>query len=290
MLVIAHVIAQPPWRRTRRNKNGDFELQKFVNHQWTSLNRDDDAMLTVLDGQSWLTMYNLTCTPLIQQSYQWNSHRQSIALTVRPALTPVLIDQLPPLTTLRRLLDELLIVSPPNPTATKMTIIEPITPIQDALNSVDCHELAKQMTSATGVLSAEIKHDRDVLQCADVMTSMAPFFGISASSSQPPCHICSAAATKRCSLCKSVWYCSRECQVADWKSHKTDCARTVTANKQYEDEQQHKNTQQQQQQYTSQSSSTIQERKEQPQSLPKHQEYYQSAPIRERAKIEIIED
>jgi hypothetical protein len=28
----------------------------------------------------------------------------------------------------------------------------------------------------------------------------------------------------RCSKCKSVRYCSKECQVSDWKRHKMDCA------------------------------------------------------------------
>lgn len=29
---------------------------------------------------------------------------------------------------------------------------------------------------------------------------------------------------KRCSKCKSVNYCSKECQLNDWKNHKTDCS------------------------------------------------------------------
>ena len=30
-------------------------------------------------------------------------------------------------------------------------------------------------------------------------------------------------ATKKCSKCKSVWFCSKECQVIGWKEHKKDC-------------------------------------------------------------------
>jgi len=40
---------------------------------------------------------------------------------------------------------------------------------------------------------------------------------------EPKCAVCGEAATKRCSRCKNAWYCSRECQVGDWKSHKTMC-------------------------------------------------------------------
>ena len=37
------------------------------------------------------------------------------------------------------------------------------------------------------------------------------------------CVICKKDATKRCVKCLQVWYCSRECQVADWKTHKKYC-------------------------------------------------------------------
>ena len=37
------------------------------------------------------------------------------------------------------------------------------------------------------------------------------------------CENCKKDATKRCSKCKSVWYCSRECQVQNWKDHKATC-------------------------------------------------------------------
>lgn len=40
----------------------------------------------------------------------------------------------------------------------------------------------------------------------------------------PKCAECGADATKRCSKCKSEWYCTRECQVKHWKAHKEMCA------------------------------------------------------------------
>ena len=40
---------------------------------------------------------------------------------------------------------------------------------------------------------------------------------------------CSEAAKQKCAACKSLGYCSREHQRSDWKSHKKECQRIVTA-------------------------------------------------------------
>ena len=45
----------------------------------------------------------------------------------------------------------------------------------------------------------------------------------SAASNKPKCNKCDAPATKRCSRCQKVWYCSAECQRFDWKKHKPVC-------------------------------------------------------------------
>ena len=40
---------------------------------------------------------------------------------------------------------------------------------------------------------------------------------------------CSEEATKKCTACKAVWYCSREHQRAHWKTHKVDCVKMDAA-------------------------------------------------------------
>ena len=39
----------------------------------------------------------------------------------------------------------------------------------------------------------------------------------------PKCGECGEVATQRCSKCKDAWYCSRECQLKNWKQHKETC-------------------------------------------------------------------
>lgn len=40
---------------------------------------------------------------------------------------------------------------------------------------------------------------------------------------QGPCGVCGKESQQSCSQCKSVYYCSRECQGEDWKTHKSKC-------------------------------------------------------------------
>ena len=40
----------------------------------------------------------------------------------------------------------------------------------------------------------------------------------------PKCADCGALATQRCSKCKQAWYCSRDCQLRQWKQHKPICS------------------------------------------------------------------
>ncbi|CAB9515472.1 expressed unknown protein [Seminavis robusta] len=37
------------------------------------------------------------------------------------------------------------------------------------------------------------------------------------------CRNCDENASSKCSNCKQVWYCGRDCQKSDWKTHKKDC-------------------------------------------------------------------
>ena len=37
------------------------------------------------------------------------------------------------------------------------------------------------------------------------------------------CPVCTKVAENKCTACKAVFYCSRDCQKKHWKTHKFDC-------------------------------------------------------------------
>lgn len=49
----------------------------------------------------------------------------------------------------------------------------------------------------------------------------------------PECKVCKNPSKDRCSRCKKARYCSRECQVSDWPTHKQMCASNKTLTSKY---------------------------------------------------------
>ena len=51
----------------------------------------------------------------------------------------------------------------------------------------------------------------------------------------PICEECGEMATQRCSRCKLAWYCTRDCQLRQWKKHKKLCNMFVEKSKNIEE-------------------------------------------------------
>ncbi|XP_028263009.1 zinc finger MYND domain-containing protein 10 [Parambassis ranga] len=213
--VMVQLIDCSPWSRCR-----DGEVQKYINGKWQTIPAEDRLKMTKLDGQVWLSLYNLLLKEDCQRKYDFNSFNKNQLLKLRGFMTDVLIDQLPNLVELQRFLAHLAVTEPAAPK--KELILEQIPEIWNNIvreNSGKWKAIAKYQVKETFSPS-----ENDLRQQAqrlaqtynlNVMESLLP--------EKPKCGSCGKEATKRCSRCQGEWYCHRECQVKHWPKHKNAC-------------------------------------------------------------------
>lgn len=78
LLALVPLVESPPWTRRRSGR-----LEKFSDQRWTAVAPRDAAMMTKLEGQVWLTVYNLLMDKACRKQYQFNTHRKEVLVRVR---------------------------------------------------------------------------------------------------------------------------------------------------------------------------------------------------------------
>uniref|UniRef100_A0A672ZZ05 Zinc finger MYND domain-containing protein 10 n=1 Tax=Sphaeramia orbicularis TaxID=375764 RepID=A0A672ZZ05_9TELE len=209
--VLVQLIDSCPWSRSR--------AEKYVNSKWQRIPVEDHLKMTKLDGQVWISLYNLLLREDCQQKYDFNNFNKVQLLKLRGFLTEVLIDQLPNLVELQRFLAHLAVTDPAPPK--RGLILEQIPEMWNQIvnnNSGKWKAIAKYQVKETfNPSESDLRHHAQRLAQTynlDVMESLIP--------EKPKCGSCGKVAAKRCSRCRTEWYCSRECQVKHWQKHKKD--------------------------------------------------------------------
>nr|XP_020453738.1 zinc finger MYND domain-containing protein 10 [Monopterus albus] len=213
--VLVQLIDCCPWSRC---KEGNVE--KYINSKWQKIPLEDHLKMTKLDGQVWISLYNLLLKEDCQRKYDFNSFNKDRLLKLRGFLTEVLVDQLPNLVELQRFLAHLAVTDPPPPK--KELILEQIPEIWSCIvseNSGKWKAIAKYQVKETFNPSEDdLRLQAQRLAQTynlDVMENLLP--------EKPKCGNCGKEAAKKCSQCQGEWYCHRECQVKHWPKHKTAC-------------------------------------------------------------------
>ncbi|XP_077458764.1 zinc finger MYND domain-containing protein 10 [Stigmatopora argus] len=221
--LLVRLIECCPWSR---RTEGDIE--KYINGKWQKIPEEDHLKMTKLDGQVWISLHNLLLKEDCQRKYDFNSFNKSQLLKLRSFLTEVLIDQLPNLAELQRLLAHLAVTDPEPPK--KELVLEQIPEMWNHImreNSNKWKAIAKHQVKET--FNASEKDLRLQAQRLaqtynlDVMESLLP--------EKPKCGGCGKEAAKRCGRCQGEWYCHRECQVKHWPKHKKACQLMMEANR-----------------------------------------------------------
>ncbi|CAL8353935.1 unnamed protein product [Gadus morhua 'NCC'] len=213
--VLVQLIHCCPWSRYTAGK-----VEKYMNGTWQKIPPEDHLKMSKLDGQVWLSLYNLLLKEDCQRKYDFNNFNKNTILKLRGFLTEVLIDQLPNLLSFQRFLAHLSVTDPAPPK--RDLILEQIPEIWDHIvheNAGKWKAIAKyQVKEAFNPSEKDLRQQAHRLAqtySLDVLESLLP--------EKPKCGCCGGEATKRCSRCQGEWYCNRECQVKNWSKHKTAC-------------------------------------------------------------------
>jgi len=219
VLSLVPLVENPPWTRKITPKGGEPYTEKYIDQKWVVVPADQLPQLTKVEGQVWLSIYNLLMEKAVREIYTFTAHRRNIIIRLRRFFTDELLDQLPLLTPLRRLVDELAVAPMPPASSKVLAIIEQVPEIrEELLKREDWTEIAMKQAEKVFTKDPEArKRDAATLARAydlDLLDEVLE---------EPKCMVCGEAAASRCARCKLVWYCSRACQVKAWPSHKSFC-------------------------------------------------------------------
>jgi hypothetical protein len=164
--------------------------------------KDNPEMVGKVEAQLWLSLTHILCK---HNTLEWDQSLQMEVLRVQELLTEKHLVQLPPTQALQHYLIQLALSSPPESL--------PLKPRIEVVSDMECDWKQCEM-------NLEEWKDREFVEAISEMFEMN---GLEDVVQVPSCSNCREEASQRCSRCQKVWYCGRECQVGDWKRHKTSC-------------------------------------------------------------------
>ncbi|EGD72471.1 hypothetical protein PTSG_11593 [Salpingoeca rosetta] len=214
---LVELAVHPPWVR-----EVDGRVEKLQeNQKWEPIAPSERLQLSKYEAQVWLALYNLLMEPECRRKYQFNTYNKNQILRLRAFLNDVILDQIPPLTELRRSLEELSIMQPP--AAEANVVIEQMPELREHVlgtgkggwRPVAEHQMKKVFNDNEDTMRRQAQALAATYN-VDTLDALFP--------EAPKCAVCGEPATKRCSKCKNEWYCRRQCQVEHWPKHKKLCA------------------------------------------------------------------
>ncbi|EPR62334.1 MYND finger domain-containing protein [Toxoplasma gondii ME49] len=213
LLSLVSLMERKPWYRTRPNGEREF----FEDQQWT-LQRSDEASMSKVEAQVWLSIYNLVMDQECRNRYEMTTYRRDTLLRLRRHLNETVHDQIPPLMDLHRALEQLAITGqhPEEKHRIPPILVELSAEVREKLLDAYAGKW-KEVAERQKTVYSEAKEE-DLSRLSNFMVAL-PF----ESAASKRCRTCGRHADQRCAKCKVTWYCTRECQIHDWRNHKEIC-------------------------------------------------------------------
>ncbi|XP_063217455.1 zinc finger MYND domain-containing protein 10 [Bacillus rossius redtenbacheri] len=215
-LLFANLIMCSPWLKT----DSAGRTFKYEDGKWQQMAHTAGHKVTGHEGQVWIALRQLLLDPDTSAHYEINESRRNQLVKLQGHLTETLLDQLPPLVDLKGWLARLSLTGQ-LPHARRPLILEVSPQFRTSLLSRSKKQWKLMVQEHTSrMLNCSPEHIKAIsLRLNDVYNLDV----LEALEKPPSCEICGGTGTKRCSRCHVALYCSRECQVKNWKYHKPTC-------------------------------------------------------------------
>ncbi|XP_073837310.1 zinc finger MYND-type containing 10 [Musca autumnalis] len=237
--LMADLLQFRPWQR--KTKRG---LEKFIEEKWIVVKGEDVVKVVKHEAQAWFCLRQLLFNTNVMQSYELNEERRKHLGKCLGLLHESLLDQLPPLIDLKQYLCQLSMSSSNQTSASKKSnlVLEELPEIKENLIA-NTEKYGGFLGIAQLQESTFLSKDKDHIMTiaqrlnAAYNTDMLAELEEKAAETNKQtnttsdleknvankCGNCYGSAEKKCSQCKTVYYCSRKCQLEDWPKHKINC-------------------------------------------------------------------
>ncbi|XP_071447066.1 zinc finger MYND domain-containing protein 10 [Hetaerina americana] len=218
-ILFVELINNPPWLA----KDSSNEDKIYTDGKWQDIRRNGahENQLSKMEGQTWIGLLFLLMSDHCQTHYQITEARKNRLLQLQRHLNENVLDQLAPLMDLKQWLSHLSVSSPP--VNAKPLVVEVVPEIRERILKSYSMKWKKLIAMQSKTLFNPVGVDMQ-----DIANSLSGAYDLSklASLLQMDNYCsngCASKATRRCSRCKTEWYCGRECQVKHWPKHKVSC-------------------------------------------------------------------
>ncbi|XP_078052093.1 zinc finger MYND-type containing 10 [Augochlora pura] len=212
--LLVDLIENRPWIKT----NDDGENMVY-DGSWKKIKSGEEEKVSKIEGQVWIGLRELLLNPKSAPYYELTEYRLTHLMKLQKYLHETVLDQISPLLDLKRWLS-CVSVSSAQSKAPRPPNVEVMLQIQASLLEKyhkKWKKLAKRQAKFLFTTNTE-----DVKSAAQILSDAYDLDKLD-SIEMKECFLCQGVSQKRCSKCKSAWYCGRECQVKDWTKHKVIC-------------------------------------------------------------------
>ena len=211
LMVLVKILENKPWVF----KDGKGVVRKWENRKFV---KKEGYGVCKEEGQIWLTIYNLIFQEDCAKNYEINDFRKNNLLRLKKYLTDVLLDQIPVLSSLQRTLEEMSIMKVKTNFVSNPFVVQTVPQMKKKILK---HNIPEIIEKHRILFSQEFQKEN-----SEILNQMTDTYShsIIVNEEKFKCGNCGENATKKCSRCKSIFYCSFDCQKTHYKStHKKVC-------------------------------------------------------------------